>query len=276
MNEQHGAGPTGTGVRARIQYSWIGESWGWFKAAPGTWISCKFAVIGLFYVPLISIDLYFMKHAASQVAHIPGAGLPPLFANPFYLPQTILTGWAFNLFVFPFIDACLLGLANRQVRGYPIGIKDVLAGAPWYGRLFVYNTLFQLPGLILLAIWLTTHLNTEGFTYVSYIYYFVMRALMLPVPAMVADGVPVKQALVRAFAATKLDWPNAMGFVLVFFLLWAASLIPCGLGLLIVSPMAYIIAAIAYRDLIGMPGMATSTISPSGTEQWPPAPRADM
>jgi len=82
--------------------------------------------------------------------------------------------------------------------------------------------------------------------------------------------------------AMKQDMWNAGAFVLVLGLLVAVSIIPCGLGLFVTLPMFFLVSALAYRDMIGMPGAVSTTgaygVPPGyGASQsgvWPPPPEA--
>ena len=260
MNRQNGMGVGGTGTRPQIQFGWIAESWGCFKAAPGTWVASLLFLGAICAVPFLLVSMFdFTTHLrfepSSPVVH-----------------DLALAALVFELFEAPLIYACLLGLANRQVRGYPICFKDLFAGSRSYGSLFVLNLLFLLPNILLL------NRLIDGFSVSSlalfriYMYHVWVIAFLLPVSAMVADGVTVRAALARAVRVN--DQIIATAFVFVFCLIMFASAVPCGLGVLITCPMMFIIGALAYRDLVGMPGMATSSTAqaPSDPGQWPPTP----
>ena len=270
MNEQYGAG-----VRPRVQYSWIGESWDWFKASPGTWIASLFILGAISLVPLMGFVFLSVMRTARQIAETPHFGSPtfsqtsPFTGEIFFLPLLV-----FEVFLQPFVYACALGLANRQIRGYSIGVNDVFAGARSYGRLFIINLFILLPNIAVIALGTAGLTISPWYGLLSNIYNLIVMSVMLPVPAMVADGVPVVEAISRGSAATKQDRFNAIGFVFVCWLIMLAGTLACGLGTMITGPMMYIVGAIAYRDLIGMPGMATSlpAHTPSNIGQWPPPP----
>ena len=99
--------------------------------------------------------------------------------------------------------------------------------------------------------------------------------LLLPSFALMADGDGVITALKCSIRAMKGRLPAATGFVFVLGVVVYASALPCYLGLLATSPMVFLICALAYRDMVGMPNMAPppayySAASDAGV--WPPAP----
>ena len=51
------------------------------------------------------------------------------------------------------------------------------------------------------------------------------------------------------------DLGRGVLFLFLFGILLFLSAIPCGLGLLVTLPMLYLISALAYRDMIGIPGL---------------------
>ena len=60
-------------------------------------------------------------------------------------------------------------------------------------------------------------------------------------------------------------------------LLALVSALPLGLGLLVTVPMVFLLPALAYRDMVGMPGMvfpAPPSYDPPQAGVWPPPPTA--
>nr|MDQ2688519.1 hypothetical protein [Armatimonadota bacterium] len=171
---------------------------------------------------------------------------------------------AFSWVYGAFQSASLYRLAVRQVRGETVSLGDMFGGGPYFGAMLLFNLLYALASLVgIIAICVGV---------------VVVMALLLPAPAMVADGESPTGALSRSLDAMKQDWLTATGFVFVFLLLMLASVIPCGLGLLVTVPMLHVISALAYRDMAGMPnvpgvGGVSYSAPPPGV--WPPPPTYD-
>jgi len=78
----------------------------------------------------------------------------------------------------------------------------------------------------------------------------------------------------------KSQWLPATGLVFVLILLVYASEMACFVGLLATIPMVFLICALAYRDLVGMPDLvppappAWSVPRPPQEGVWPPPPGA--
>lgn len=74
----------------------------------------------------------------------------------------------------------------------------------------------------------------------------------------------------------KAHWLPATGFVFVMVLLVYVSELPCFIGLLATIPMVFLVTALAYRDMAGMPNVLPLPALyhlPAAPGVWPPAPR---
>lgn len=262
-----GYGGSAAGPPARVNFGWIGESWRIFGQAAGVWI--------------VAILLYGI------VSNIIQGVLVAAFANPDYAAPPNPFGWRYNFGVHygtnsnltplgqilslafswvygAFQSASLYRVAVRQVRGETVSFSDMIGGGPYFGAMLLFNLLYALAMLVgVIAICVGA---------------LVVMALLLPAPAMIADGESPTGALSRSLDAMKQDWLTATGFIFVFLLLLLVSIIPCGLGIFVTIPMLHIISALAYRDMAGMPnvpGRVGPEYGTAPTGVWPPPPTND-
>ena len=253
MSVLYGGGPSsGPPIVPRIRFSWIDESWEFFKQAPLVWL------VAMLVFAAVSAGLSSLWVGASGSSVTPLNWHSDANRGASEAPASI-----FDLAFNPFIYACLFNLALRQIDGELITFADIFRGSRFYGQMFLLNLLLTV--------------TTIGGIFVCCVGFIVPTALLFPAFALIADGQNASTAISLSIGATRVDWLNAILFVCVFWLLMLASAIPCGLGLLVTFPMMFLVGAIAMRDLIGGTGPSTSSIGgPIDPRQWPPAPRVDM
>jgi hypothetical protein len=203
----------------------------------------------------------------------PGVPMPPGSMTPtptYTIISNTLTGWQYLI---NFIVACCASnIALRQVRGETIEIGSIFHGLRNWVQMLVFAILFFLCSIV-------------G-TLACCIGVFAAYGLLMPGYAMVADGENGANALSRSVDGMKADWVNASLFAFVFYLMVGlGSFLTCFLGALVFYPMMFIVSALAYRDMIGMPpvgGVGGSGspyqqygqpgFSPQEPGVWPPAP----
>ncbi len=265
----YGGGGAGYAPPGKVNFGWISEAWQFLSGKAGVWI--------------LAVLLYGI------VSNIVNALIIALFPNPAYIAPPgpfgnttyrfgisygtnsnvtavgQIIGALFTWIFSSFQAASLYGMAVKQVRGGVISFADALAGGARFTQMLLLNLVMF-------------------FCYVAGIFAIclgalVVAAFLLPAQALVADGQPFSEALSASVNGMKRDWLTATLFVFVLGLLVIVSVIPCGLGLFVTVPMAYIIGALAYRDMIGMPGGAmpdgygqSGYGAPASPGVWPPAP----
>lgn len=292
-------------VTGQVNYGWISEAWRFFSLQMGVWIGATL----IFAAPLLLFAIVF--YAMMWTTMFPG-GFPPPTPQPvpapgstsFPAPLTPGTsmnsqmGWMFSVeigfgLVYMLWSAYLYGglfrMAVHQVRGLPIEMRDVFRGGPLFGRmlgaiLLLGLSAYGLEALCVAPVGLlawrhgpTAALVVSGVLgcVLLIVLLLAMYGLLLPMFALMADGDGVITALKRSVRGMKSRWAAAAGFVVVLGLLVYASEIPCGVGLLATIPMVFLICALAYRDMIGMPNMVPPPApyySPTPPGVWPPAP----
>lgn len=273
MSVAYGGAPGGAGYQptGRVNFGWIGEAFELFKANSGVWIVA--ALMSL--LPLILGFMIGAAFGASAALHPSQAGAPPFGGSPgFGGAASSLTGGlppgvsALVRIISALYTAWLYGgiyqTAVKQVRGEPTTVADIFSGGPLMLKMLGFNIVYGLAVGIGLLLCIVPGLLLGG--------------LLIPGFALIADGETVGNAISRSIDAMKRDMWNAALFAIVIGLLVAVSIIPCGLGLFVTVPMFYLTAALAYRDMVGMPGSPPVTgYSGYGTSApgvWPPPPDA--
>ena len=278
MSVAYGGAPGGAGYQptGRVNFGWIGESFALFKANIGVWLV---AVLLLFVPSLIGGIIGFAFGAsAARSGGIPGGqppfGQAPFGQSPFGTGTNAITGGLppflyFAIQIFSILyGAWLYGgvyrTAVKQVRGEMISIGDLFSGGPLLWTMLGFNIVYGL-------------LTGAGFV-LCLLPGFLLVGLLFPGYALIADGVSFGDAISRSFDAMKRDMWNAAAFMFVLLLLVIVSVFACGLGEFVTLPMLFLCAALAYRDMIGMPG---ANSPPSGLGYgtaapgvWPPPPSA--
>lgn len=287
----------------RVNFGWIGESWNLFLAQAGIWVVAMLVYLA---VPTALFGLFFgwvmLTMGPNAFAPSPQTLPPPgkpitslhtLLGMPPQMTTILIGEIAIGLLILlytAFLYGGLLRMAVRQVRGLPIRYPDIFSGGPLFGRMLGAMILLGLAGYgvemltevpAFLLLWLRPKeivavILAFVFAFVLILCLFlILSALLLPAFALMADGVGVFDALRRSIRAMKAQWLPATGFVLVLGLLVYASEIPCGLGLLATIPMMFLVCALAYRDLAGMPDVLPPPAPAYGVPSpgvWPPPP----
>lgn len=222
-------GLTGTGYTPpkRVNFGWLGESWGLFRENAGLWI---FAILIGAYAPLIFNAFVFGAwHLTTHGAH-----------DFVHISRGLETGVSLlTLAYVTFIWSGIFRMAVKQVSGEPIAFSDVFSGAS------------NFPSM--LAFLIVSYLLIVVGSFMVIIPGILAAGLLLPGFAMVASGEPVGSAIQKSFAAM---WPErlmAMAFAFgLGLIVWLSSLV-FALGPLVTLSMYAIVSALAYRDMIGLP-----------------------
>lgn len=273
----YGSPPTdGAAPTYRVNYGWISEAYKIFSQAPGIWIGAVViygvaeSVIGFILGLILGAG-----HAAQTYTPTPGtSGASQILQamgsrqSPLETVVSDFVSWLMTSFEY----ASLYNMAVKQLRGKTIEFGDAFGGMPYFGNMLLATLLV---GLLYVAGFLALCIGL-----------LVAIAFVMPVYALVADGEPVMSALSRSFEGMKRDWLTGSLFGIVWGLVFIASMIPCGLGLLITVPMHFIIGVLAYRDMVGMPGALPEGVAGYGVSApaygqaqpgaWPPPPDANQ
>ena len=250
----------------RVNFGWIGEAFELFKANAGVWI------VGALLALIPAIVAQIVQRTSGHPPTVPlGPNGQPDYSNGAYWiavfqsgePLGVYFGNQIFTFVYgAFIAAGVYRTAVKQVRGEAISVGDLFSGGPFFLPMLVYTFVSQIAISIGMVFCILPGL--------------LLASLLFPSTALIADGVPLGSAVSRSINGMKQDVWNAVGFLFVMGLLVIASFFACGLGEFVALPMTYLVAALAYRDMIGMPGVnqAAPAYGTAAPGVWPPAPSA--
>lgn len=266
--------PTGAyAPPGRVNFGWIGEAFALFQANAGLWIVATLLSLVPILVGAIVGAIYGATAAASGNVPPPpdpsdrgavltralSGGLPPVLNLGIRIVTAIYTAW---------LAGGVYRTAVKQVRGEAVSISDLFGGGDSMWKMLGFNIVYNL------------------LTFIGTLFCIVpgalLAGLLFPGYALIADGESLGEAISRSMAAMKRDMWNAAAFIFVMGLLLLVSLIPCGLGLFVTLPMLYLVTALAYRDMIGMPGLGAPASAygagqygappPNAPGVWPPPP----
>lgn len=222
----------------KINFNWFNEAWALFSSHSGIWVPA--VAITIFGPGAIDAYVAFAIRAAvragTSVAH----------------PHALVFGVGlFNVIFAVYMLNGLGNLAVRMVGGVPSTFSDIFSGSRNFaGTLLWLVTVGSLTFIGSLAV------IAPG---------ILIAGLMLPSLALVTSGRNILESIGLSARATKNEYPIAMAMAFVVGLMIFAGLATGGLALLITLPIALLISALAYRDLIGLPGR-TRVTNPSDYE----------
>jgi hypothetical protein len=250
----------------RVDFGWIGESFRLFQKDAGTWV---LAII-IFFAASVTVSggiegLFFATGHWPFPTQAPVPGAFPVSPFAFLGPTYWTMLGSVSILSIPlqaFFLAGLMRMANKSVRGEPLLLADLFLGGPMILNFIVFGIVY--------------YLATYAGTLVFCLGLFVAIGLLSPGFALLADGETFGSALGKSYNGMKVDTLNASALAFVFFLLYLLSAC-CVVGALVTVPMGLIIASIAYRDMIGMPGANAAFAMPSApVGSWPPPPTTQV
>ena len=247
----------------KVRFEWINESWQLFTANAGTWIGAILIYGVIVLAVIFGLDRVLGVQAAAQ--RFIAEGTSPFFAE-YRVPAHLLVQIA-TLLVQTFFLVGLMQMANAQVRRQPINIGMLFGGGKYWLPMLGFHILLSIASAI-------------GLVLIVFPVFLVLAA-MTPAMPLIADGVPVVEAINRSWSAIKPDLFMAAFFTFVMFLIVVFSFAACLLGEFATYPMAFIILALVYRDMIGMPLGNAAPVDANiyGAAQpgvWPPAPGSQL
>jgi uncharacterized membrane protein len=220
-----------------IKWSWFGEAWKYFGAAPGVWI----ASVVIPFLPLI-LGQALLGGTQAILGYVSNSGRDVSAPGMAVMSGAALLGFALVLVALAIrviFNASISVIANKQVRGEPVEIRDLFRRDAVVWSMFAFTIIF-------------TALFFVG-ALAFYLPALLVLAFVPPGMALVADGAGAGESISRAFNILKSDWLGAVLFALTWNILLLVSIVPCGLGLLVTLPMVHILMALMYRDVIGKP-----------------------
>jgi len=232
-----------------VRWEWISEAWNLFTKQWSVWV-LMILVTGLIvfaiYLPFIGVIGMMMP--------------TPQVGEPFEFPV-----WVFMLY--PIMALAILaavswlagGLYNaafKQVRGEQIAVGDLFSGGKYFARILVAGLLIGIAAMIGGAFCLIPGLIVSGMAFLTY-------------PMIVEGDKGTIDAIKASINVTKKDWIMFTVFAIALGLIAGAGAIACGVGALATYPLLFLGHALAYRDLVGIPG------SQAQGQFMPPPPPPD-
>ena len=278
---------------SRVNFEWIPEAFDLFKQQ---WIVWILASIILIFGPsivdgpiMMGIEFFGMR---GMFTPGPGGGPPPpptpaqmLGMYSQMLPLSF-ANMVLLYFALCFILSGMLRIAIRQVRGEMVELSDLFRGWPNTLRLYGFTLLVGLVNIIVAVpifhaeydYYKGTFSMTEVYwtagEYIALLLTFgTVAALVLPASVLIADGEKVFTAIGRSATALKHDWVRACLMMFLWGILYFVSALPCLLGIFVTIPMAVIMLALMYRDMMNMPAPPVLDFPDYGAPGvWPPPP----
>jgi len=273
MSVAYGSPTGGYAPPGRVNFGWIGEAFELFKANAGVWIVSS---VLLFVVPAIVGGIIGGIYGASAALHPPtGSAPPPFGTNPYGRVNPYQNGLPLGMNVViqclslvytSYLYGGIYRIAVKQVRGEVTSIGDLFSGGPLMLKMLGFQLIYLIAVFVGSLLCIIPGLLAAG--------------LLFPAFALIADGEDVFTAISRSVDAMKRDMWNAAAFAFVMSLLVIASYLAFCLGEFVTFPMFWIVGVLAYRDMIGMPGLGAPAspygAAPYGTPAapgvWPPPP----
>ena len=243
----------------KVNFGWIGEAWEIYKKAWLVWLLLYigptiFGGLSLAYTfPSLDVSVSSLQNTLhGNAATPPVTSLGTALVTDFFSLVSIILTIA--------LSCCASDIALRQVRGEVIQSDSIFRG--------LRNT------LQMLLYWLLYYVALLVGELACCIGVTVSMGLLLPGFAMIADGATATQTVTISFERMKGDWFNAALFQLLLgcFVI-IGTFCTCDLGGLVLGPMIFIISALAYRDMVGLPGAGSNGSYPvaPGPQSAPPS-----
>ncbi len=246
----------------RFRLAWIGESWRYFSAQAGNWIVTALLLFVISVVANAILNTIFGTSSVIDFNNTVGGDVNAVVSHYRSAPDDVAP--LVGLVISSYFLGGIYQMANAQVRGQAIDPGMMFQGYKVYPNMLGYHLMVSVLTFIGLVLCIVPGL--------------IVLVLAWPGYALVADGVPVGEAISRSIDIAKRDMPTGLGLAIVYGLLVLVSVLPCGLGLFITVPMGWLLPALMYRDMIGMPFGATAGAAfaspPPQPGVWPPPPTA--
>jgi hypothetical protein len=244
---------------SEVRWEWIGHAWKLFTSDPGTWILMLltgFILFVLLTIPLSLIISFTALSGSDFEEPTPEAGLT---AMP--LGFLVILGFIYLLGIFfsSFLLSGLYRTAIKQARGQAITLSDLFSGRDCFLSVVGYQILIFIAFLSLYSIFYLPALLMPGIEPLSilaaYLVYLLFNGLMFfALPLIVDRRASVLGAMKKSFELTRANLIMYTIFLLVVILLSAVGIFGCGIGLLVTVPFFITVPAVAYRDVLGLPG----------------------
>jgi hypothetical protein len=213
---------------------WISEGWKLFTARWQTWVLSSTLLFGVILVPvtLLIVLAIMLPAIAGQEA-----GVAVLLAMLLLVPVIMVTSL--------FFSAGMHRMAQKQLRGLPISVRDMFSATDCLGSVFAAAVLVSLATMVGLVFLIIPAFIVAGLAF------FVF-------PLIVDRKLGALEAIQQSIDLTKRDLLMFILFAFVVSLIVNVGANLCYIGLLVTFPLQFTIAAAAYRDCFGLEGAPPS------------------
>lgn len=220
-----------------VRWEWISEAWNLFTKQWTAWvlmILVTVLVMAVIYVPFYFIVFFSMMPSVSDdgVVSTGSGGLPILIFPVMYGALACAASW---------LAGGLYGAAFKQLRGEQISVGDLFSGGRYFTRMIVATILIGILAGIGSIFCLIPGLIVAGLAF-------------LTAPMIVEGGKGAIDAIKASIEVTKKDWIMFTIFAIALGFIAGAGGMACGVGVLATYPLLFLGQALAYRDLVGIPG----------------------
>jgi hypothetical protein len=220
-----------------VRWEWISEAWNLFTKQWSVWVvmilvTCL--VVGLIYLPLYFVAIFSMAPSVSEDGVVTtGSGFLPIVLLPvMYLAIVCAVSY---------LAGGLYSAAFKQIRGEQIAVGDLFSGGRYFSRMIGAAILIGIASIIGGMLCLIPGLIVGGLAF-------------LTAPMIVEGGKGTIDAIKASIEVTKKDWIMFTLFAIALGFIAGAGGIACGVGVLATYPLLFLGHALAYRDLVGIPG----------------------
>jgi uncharacterized membrane protein len=227
-----------------VRWEWISEAWSLFTKRWSVWVLMllvMFSVVLVAYLPMIILSAMISTSSPddAMISILPTLSL--LFLIIFM--GAIILGM-------PWMFAGLYNAAFKQIRGEEISVRDLFSGGKYFLRILGAGLLIGIGVDIGIFLCIVPGLVFAGVTFLTY-------------PMIIEGRKGVIDAIKSSIEVTKKDWIMFTVFAIALVIIAEAGAIACGVGILATLPLLFLSHALAYRDLVGIPGAQEGEFMPA-------------
>jgi hypothetical protein len=240
-----------------VRWEWISEAWNLFTRQWSVWVLMNLVMFLAVIVIYFAFTFLFSGLFLAMMPTIPQDGEIPT-APVFPVGLLLLYPVMFLAFVVPmtWLFGGFYNTAFKQLRGEQIAVSDLFSGGRYFVRILGAALLITIAAGIGGVLCIIPGLIVGGLTFLTY-------------PMIVEGGKGTIDAIKASIEVTKKDWIMFTIFALVLGIIAQAGALACGVGVLATFPLLFLGQALAYRDLVGIPG------AQSQGQFMPPPPAPD-
>jgi len=235
------------GIPPGSQLTWdvgdgVGRAWELFRHAPGAWVGAILALLGVsVLLPVVVFAIGFSGDIASG-ADVGSGGDITVSGEIGAAATVAMVVVSVVVVVASFVAA---------VGVYRASLAAVDGREVTFGTFFQLHRLGAVLGTILLVV-----LGTAVGLVLCILPGIVFAVMAMWAPLFVMDGHRPVEAITRSIALTRQRWADALVGVVMTQVIATVGMLACGIGLLVASPVSWLLTAWLYRHMVGMSDLA--------------------